>query len=87
MTGRRQWLDERWGGRGSSSPPSRRGASPGSDPETLRLDVTPERWHQIEELFHAAAERSAYDRDAFVIEACGADVALRRAVECTNEPI
>jgi Tol biopolymer transport system component len=51
------------------------------NPATLRLDVTPERWRQIEELFHAAAERRAHDRDAFLIEACGADVALRREVE------
>jgi hypothetical protein len=43
--------------------------------------VTPERWRQIEELFHAAAGRGAHHRDAFLIKACCADVALRREVE------
>jgi len=44
-------------------------------------DVTPERWRRIEELFHAVAERSTRDRDAFLIETCGSDLALRREVE------
>ena len=43
--------------------------------------MTPERWRHIEELFGAAAELSAHDREAFLIEACGADLALRREVE------
>jgi serine/threonine-protein kinase len=43
--------------------------------------VTPERWKQIEDLYHRARERPAADRAAFLIRACGADDALRREVE------
>jgi hypothetical protein len=42
--------------------------------------VTPERWRQISELFHAAADRAAGDRLAFVKEAAGADSELLREV-------
>ncbi len=40
-----------------------------------------EKWQQIDELFHAAAERAPHERAAFLAEACGADVELRREVE------
>jgi serine/threonine protein kinase len=51
-----------------------------SDP-TPAADLTPERWHQIKELFADVQERSPADRDAFLQEACGADISLRREVE------
>jgi eukaryotic-like serine/threonine-protein kinase len=43
--------------------------------------VTPERWVQIEELFHHACECDSKDRDAFLDEACWDDPELRREVE------
>jgi eukaryotic-like serine/threonine-protein kinase len=36
------------------------------------------RWRRLEELCHAALERPAHERDAFLAEACGADEELRR---------
>ena len=43
--------------------------------------MTPERWHQITEIYHAARERDPARRDAFVAEACLGDPTLRREVE------
>ncbi len=43
--------------------------------------MTPERWVQIEELFHHASECDFEDRDAFLDEACRDDLELRREVE------
>ncbi|MBZ5633317.1 MAG: serine/threonine-protein kinase [Acidobacteriia bacterium] len=43
--------------------------------------MTPERWHRIEELFHAALARGPESRRAFLDEACRADAELRREVE------
>jgi eukaryotic-like serine/threonine-protein kinase len=43
--------------------------------------VTPERWVQIEELFHRAAECAPQDRIALLEEAGSADPELRREVE------
>jgi len=43
--------------------------------------VTPERWREIERLYHAALERAAAERPAFLSEACGRDEELRREVE------
>ena len=43
--------------------------------------MTPERWHRIEELFHAALARGPESRPVFLNEACGADAELRREVE------
>jgi len=40
-----------------------------------------EKWRQIEELFHAAAERPPHERAAFLDEACGGDESLRREAE------
>jgi serine/threonine protein kinase len=43
--------------------------------------VTPERWAQIEELFHRAAECAPERRTALLDAACGNDPGLRREVE------
>ena len=43
--------------------------------------MTPERWHQIEALYHAALERPSSDRAAFLAAACGSDETMRREVE------
>jgi len=43
--------------------------------------MTPERWQQIEQLFHAAAECPCDQRLAFLDRACGGDEDLRREVE------
>src|SRR5438445_1643639 len=43
--------------------------------------MTPERWRQIEALYHAASERDDGDRPRFLDEACGGDRELRREVE------
>ena len=43
--------------------------------------MTPERWRQITEIFHAARERDPAHREAFVVEACRDDPTLRREVE------
>ena len=43
--------------------------------------MTPERWRQIEELYHSAREREPGERSAFLDQACRGDVELRREVE------
>jgi serine/threonine protein kinase len=43
--------------------------------------MTPERWHQIERLVHAALGRKASERAVFLADACAGDVDLRREVE------
>ena len=43
--------------------------------------MTPERWHQVTEIFHAAVARSAADRAALIGERCGDDLALRHDVD------
>jgi serine/threonine protein kinase/Tol biopolymer transport system component len=43
--------------------------------------LTPERWAQIEELFHRAAECDPQQRSSLLDEACGSDVQLRAEVE------
>ena len=47
--------------------------------------MTPERWRQIEQLYHAALERDANERAAFLSDSCAADHALRREVESLLE--
>jgi len=42
---------------------------------------TPERWQQVERLYHAALARDANQRAAFLHEACAGDGALRNEVE------
>ena len=43
--------------------------------------MTPERWRQVEELYHAALTRDVTERAAFLAHACAGDEALRREVE------
>ncbi len=43
--------------------------------------MTPERWQQIEHLYHAALERPPAERAAFLDAACAGDEALRREIE------
>jgi Tol biopolymer transport system component/tRNA A-37 threonylcarbamoyl transferase component Bud32 len=43
--------------------------------------MTPERWQQVEELYHAAYATPLGERAAFLAEACREDQALRRQVE------
>ncbi len=43
--------------------------------------MTPERWREVTAIFHAALERDAAERAAFVVSRCGADEQLRREVE------
>ena len=38
-------------------------------------------WARVEELYHAALERPAADRQAFLVEACGRDEALRSEIQ------
>ena len=43
--------------------------------------TTADRWQQVAEVYLAAVERDAADRDAFLREACAGDEGLRREVE------
>ena len=43
--------------------------------------MTPDRWRQVEELFHSAGERSPAEREAFLAHACGRDTDLKHEVE------
>ncbi|MCG3163293.1 MAG: Protein TolB [Acidobacteria bacterium] len=43
--------------------------------------MTPDRWRQVEEIFHAALDRAPGDRAAFLDEACKGDPALRKEAE------
>ncbi len=43
--------------------------------------MTPERWQKIEQLYHAALEREASQRAAYLHKVCPGDDALRREVE------
>jgi Tol biopolymer transport system component len=45
------------------------------------LDISPERWHKIEQIYHTALEREPGGRSAFLDQACQGDVELRREVE------
>ncbi len=50
--------------------------------------MTPERWKQIDELFHAARARAPSERAAFLFDACDGDESLRREVESLlSEPL
>ncbi|HEX6465305.1 MAG TPA: serine/threonine-protein kinase [Vicinamibacterales bacterium] len=42
--------------------------------------MTPERWHRVTELFHAARVLDSGRQDGFLADACGADAALKDAV-------
>lgn len=43
--------------------------------------MEPERWHRVEQLYHAALELEPGRRTAFLVSQCGADSGLRREVE------
>jgi WD40 repeat protein len=43
--------------------------------------MKPEQWQRLEQLYHAALEREAKERAAFLAEACAGDESLRGAVE------
>jgi len=43
--------------------------------------MSPERWQQIEALYHAALERSGEERAAFLALACAEDPTLHQEVE------
>lgn len=43
--------------------------------------MTSDRWRSVEELYHAASEKPAAEREAFLAQACNGDSALRREVE------
>ena len=47
----------------------------------MSLPLTPERWQQIESLYHEAQERPAPERAAWLAQACAGDEALRGEVE------
>ncbi len=47
--------------------------------------MTPERWHEVERLYHAALERGQEERAAFLSSACAGDEELRREVESLLE--
>lgn len=50
--------------------------------------MTPERWRQLETLYHAAREQPPGQRTAFLAEACPDDASIRRDVEALlNEPV
>ena len=42
--------------------------------------MTPERWHRIEQIYHAAMERAANERTLFLEQACAGDEELRREI-------
>jgi len=44
--------------------------------------LDPERWRQIEELYHSAFEQPADRRSSFLADACGDDLELRCEIEC-----
>src|SRR5258708_37857915 len=43
--------------------------------------MTPQRWSQIEDVFVAAAQLKAAERESFIAQACDDDLDLRREVE------
>src|SRR5215510_508988 len=44
-------------------------------------EIEPQRWERIKWLYHAALDRDANEREAFLAEACAGDESLRGAVE------
>ena len=43
--------------------------------------MQPERWKQVEQLYHASLEQEKEQRGAFLQQACAGDEALRRQVQ------
>ena len=42
--------------------------------------MTPERWHRVTEIFHAALEQPEERRKDFLLEACGGDASMLEEV-------
>src|SRR5262245_31517343 len=47
----------------------------------MKAAMNPERWRQVEQLYHSALEREDDQRTAFLAEACAGDHSLRREIE------
>jgi hypothetical protein len=45
------------------------------------MEMTPERWQKIEQIYHAALEHEENQREGCLYEACAGDDALRWGVE------
>ena len=43
--------------------------------------MTPERWQQVEKVFHGALEREPRERAVFLEQACGEDTWLRNKID------
>jgi len=43
--------------------------------------MTPERWRQVQQIYHSTLEREESQRSSFLAEACAGDEELRREVE------
>ena len=56
-------------------------ATRGSTFAASRCRMTPERWEQVEQLYHAARTRAAGERASYLDAACAGDAGLRREVE------
>src|ERR1700674_825974 len=50
-------------------------------PDSSFLFMDPQRWQQIDQLFHSALERNGGERATFLAQACVGDESLRREVE------
>jgi len=46
-----------------------------------KTTLNQERWRRVEEIYHAALERNSGSRDAFLLEVCKGDEALRHEVQ------
>jgi len=57
--------------------------------EGRRTGMNPERWHQLEQIYNSVLECNPEERNAFLVEACAGDEALRKEVEsllaCNDE--
>src|SRR5688572_20469671 len=49
------------------------------------FSMTPDRWQKVTEVFEAALQRNAAERDGYLAEACAGDEELRREVEAMLE--
>ncbi|HXD31987.1 MAG TPA: tetratricopeptide repeat protein [Pyrinomonadaceae bacterium] len=43
--------------------------------------MTPERWHQVEEIFQAALDLKPSEREPYIVKACAGDLSLKQEVE------
>src|SRR5262245_21720085 len=65
----------------SSASGRRPGSGSGTSSWSAEEVMTPERWQAVKALLDGALRRSPGERSAFLVEACGADAALRAEVE------